>query len=118
MKRFFAFILCLLMLSLPIACGKETPTPPVDTGDGMEDVPPVSDVPAPPLEFETLNVELAIEGMAAQTATGRMLHGRMDQYNDFDNAPLAVETLEGISIADGKVIVTLPPCTVAALELR
>ena len=63
-------------------------------------------------------VELAIEGMAAQTAIGRMLHGRMDQYNDFDNAPLAVETLEGISIVDGKVTVTLPPCTVAALELR
>ncbi len=63
-------------------------------------------------------VELTIEGMAAQNATGRMLHGRMDQYNDFDNAPLAVEMLEGISVADGKVTVTLPPCTVAALELR
>ena len=63
-------------------------------------------------------VELVIEGMTAQSATGRMLHGRMDQYNDFDNAPLAVEKLEGIAVADGKVTVTLPPCTVAALELR
>ena len=63
-------------------------------------------------------VELVIEGMTAQSATGRMLHGRMDQYNDFDNAPLAVEKLDGIAVADGKVTVTLPPCTVAALELR
>ena len=63
-------------------------------------------------------VELVIEGMTAQSATGRMLHGRMDQYNDFDNAPLVVEKLDGIAVADGKVTVTLPPCTVAALELR
>ena len=109
MKRFFAFILCLLMLSLPIACGKETPTPPVDTGDGMEDVPPVSDVPAPPLEFETLNVELAIEGVEvdALMALGRELGGLLKDALAAENV-----TVEDIHVTFG----TSPAATADALR--
>ncbi len=108
MKRFFAFILCILMLFSLIACGKETPTPPVDTGDGMEDVPPVSDVPTPPLEFGTLNVELAVEGaeVDALMALGRELGGLLKDALAVQNV-----TVEDIHVTFG----TSPAATADAL---
>lgn len=63
MKRFFALILCISMLFALTACGRNTDTPPVsdDGSSGTTDTPGTSTI-APKLEFETLNVELAIEG--------------------------------------------------------
>ena len=50
------------------------------------------------------------------SAEGRILTGAMSQYNDFDNAPLHVEPLTGITL-DGQVSVTLPACSVAEITL-
>ncbi|MBQ2829590.1 MAG: PhnD/SsuA/transferrin family substrate-binding protein [Oscillospiraceae bacterium] len=62
MKRFFSLLLCTAMLFSLISCGKDGTEPPV-TDSGSGGTSDASDnVPAPKLDFETLNVELAIEG--------------------------------------------------------
>lgn len=61
---------------------------------------------------------ITLEGVRASQAVGRIVKGEMGQYNDFDSAPIAVEALNGIVVNDGVVAFTLPPCCVAAVELR
>ncbi len=63
-------------------------------------------------------VTVTIRGMEAKEAAGRVLCGAMDAYNDFDHSPLQPEELKGIEVSSDAVQVTLPPCAVAAVELR
>ena len=57
-------------------------------------------------------------GADAQGVTGRILQGRMDEYNDFDNAPLKVEDFAGAEKAAGGIRVRMPACSVAELRIR
>ena len=62
-------------------------------------------------------VTVTVKGVDAASITGRILQGEMGQYNDFDASPLAVKAFDGCSLRDGKAVVELPPCCVAAIEL-
>ena len=61
---------------------------------------------------------VTLEGVAAQRVSGRILKGRMRQYNDFDSSPLAVEVFDGFRLENGKVAVELPACCVAEITLQ
>ena len=65
------------------------------------------------------NEEVTIAaGQPARVEGGRILQGRMDAYNDFENAPLKIESFTDYEAAGGKVRVSMPPCSVAELRLR
>lgn len=66
-----------------------------------------ADAPAP----------VALRGLEAKAAQGRLLTGRMDEYNDFDASPLAVKPLENLQLAPDGFALTLPPCAVAEITL-
>ena len=50
-------------------------------------------------------------------AEGRILTGRMDQYNDFGKAELAVEPFADFTVEKGELKVRMPACSVAELRL-
>ena len=59
---------------------------------------------------------VTLNGVAAKAACGRMLSGKMDQYNDFDASPLDIQPLD-VALNGGAASVELPPCTVAEITL-
>ena len=63
-------------------------------------------------------VELTLQGGQAAGATGRILTGAVDAYNDFD-APdrVTIQAMDGIALEDGAVKFTLPACSVAEITL-
>ena len=63
-------------------------------------------------------VTVTVKGADATSIAGRILQGEMGQYNDFDASPLAVKAFDGCSLRDGEAVVELPPCCVAAIELK
>ena len=63
-------------------------------------------------------VEVVISGIAVKAVSGRILQGKMDQFNDFDNSPLSEQPFDGCAIDGDSVIGKLPACCVAAVELR
>ena len=68
-----------------------------------------------PDEGET--VTIALRGEEIHGAEGRILTGKMDQYNDFDNAPLQAEAFRDFEVKNGELHVQLPPCSVAEIRL-
>ena len=67
-------------------------------------------------EGEEVVIRLKDETIAK--AEGRILTGRMDQYNDFGKEEkLKVEPFTGFSIRDGSLTVKLPACSVAELTI-
>jgi alpha-L-arabinofuranosidase len=62
-----------------------------------------------------VSVELC--GVKAQKVIGRILKGEMNQYNDFGETNLAVESFDGFSVKDGVVTVELPACCVAEIRI-
>ena len=63
-------------------------------------------------------VTVTVKGVDAESVTGRILQGEMGQYNDFDASPLTVKAFDGCSLRNGEAVVELPPCCVAAIELK
>ena len=55
---------------------------------------------------------------AAAGAEGRILQGKMDAYNDFDNAPLKTEAFGDFDISGKEIRVRMPACSVAELRIR
>ena len=49
---------------------------------------------------------------------GRILQGRMDAFNDFDNAPLKVKPFTDYETAEDGIRVRMPACSVAELRFR
>ena len=62
-------------------------------------------------------VLITLDGMPAEI-TGRILQGKMDAYNDFDNAPLKIESFTGFERRDSGIAVQMPPCAVAELRMK
>ncbi len=54
----------------------------------------------------------------ASGAEGRILQGKMDAYNDFDNAPLKTETFSDFELCGKDLCVRMPACSVAEIRLR
>ena len=50
-------------------------------------------------------------------AEGRILAGRMDQFNDFDSAPLKAEAFTDFRVENGVLKVKMPACSVAEIRL-
>jgi alpha-N-arabinofuranosidase len=66
-------------------------------------------------ESETLSIGFV--GMEPKSAAMRLLTGAIDAKNTFDR-PDQVKIVSGTcQVADGQVTVTLPPCSVAAIEI-
>ena len=61
---------------------------------------------------------VTLRGVSAKEAAGRVLNGKIDQYNDFDASPLAIQPLTGIRVEKDAVTVTLPACAVAQITLQ
>ena len=61
---------------------------------------------------------VTLSGAAAKAVSGRILTGKFNQYNDFGDSKLSVQNFDGCEIEDGTVKVTLPACSVAAVEIR
>ena len=54
----------------------------------------------------------------ASCADGRILHGKMDAYNDFGNAPLKTEAFADFDLSGKEIRVRMPACSVAELRIR
>lgn len=63
------------------------------------------------------DVRVELEGKTAEV-NGRILQGKMDAYNDFDNAPLKIEAFTDFTSDDTGISVRMPPCAVAELRIR
>ena len=68
-----------------------------------------------PEEGEEVILQLRDESVKA--AEGRILSGRMDQYNDFGRSELQVEAFSGFEAAGGELHIQMPPCSVAEIRL-
>ena len=64
-------------------------------------------------------VELTLLSANPVSASGRLISGRPTAHNAFDN-PRQVETapLRGITLRDGLVRVSLPPCAIASVAIQ
>ena len=61
--------------------------------------------------------EVVISLPGAGKATGRILQGKMDAYNDFGNAPLRTESFSDFEIRGDEIHVRMPACSVAELRI-
>ena len=52
------------------------------------------------------------------SAAGRILQGKMDAFNDFDDSPLRTEDFTGFEIRDGALRISMPPCSIAEIRMR
>ncbi len=57
-------------------------------------------------------------GVPVQEAKGRILQGKMGEYNDFDNAPLKTEAFSDFSIQGDTLRVKMPGCAVAEIRMK
>lgn len=57
-------------------------------------------------------------GFDAKSVSGRILSGRMDAYNDFDQEVLAIKPFDGARIEGGKLKIKLPSCCVVEITCR
>ena len=63
------------------------------------------------------DVTVSLRDGAITGASGRILTGRMDQYNDFGRSTLAVQPFSGFEAKNGGLTVHLPACAVAEIRL-
>ena len=54
----------------------------------------------------------------ASGAEGRILQGKMDAFNDFDNAPLKTEAFGDFELRGKEILVRMPACSVAEIRVR
>ena len=62
-------------------------------------------------------IVISLQDTAAE-ASGRVLHGKMDAFNDFGNAPLKTERFDDFDICGNEIRVRMPACSVAELRIR
>jgi len=62
-------------------------------------------------------VTVSLKGEAIRGAEGRILSGKMDDYNDFGKEKLAVKPFTDFEVRDGNLIVRMPACSVAEMRL-
>ena len=62
--------------------------------------------------------EVAVEIGPFAEAAGRILQGKMDAHNDFGNAPLKAVPFTDFTVHGSRLLVKMPPCSVAELRIR
>jgi Alpha-L-arabinofuranosidase len=66
---------------------------------------------------EAADVEISLEGFHAKAVCGRMLTGKIDALNDFDNASVNIKAFDKAALKGNCLTVALPPCAVTELIL-
>ena len=61
--------------------------------------------------------EVVISLPGAGKTSGRILQGKMDAYNDFENAPLKTEEFSDFEVRGDGIHVRMPACSVAELRI-
>jgi len=73
-------------------------------------VNPSTDTPLP--------LEISLEGMAAKQATAKILTGNARDYNDFDTPEkVQITDWDGIEISEDKLSITMPKCSIIAINI-
>jgi len=67
---------------------------------------------------EKADIEINLEGHQAKTVAGRILADKIDAYNDFSSAPVQIQPFDGAVLKGSRLIVSMPPCSVAELTLK
>ena len=62
--------------------------------------------------------DVVISLPGAGGVTGRILQGKMDEFNDFGNAPLKTEAFSDFEIRGDEILVRMPACSVAELRVK
>ena len=60
---------------------------------------------------------VSLKGEKIGGAEGRILTGKMDEYNDFGKETLAVKPFSGFEVKDGELVIRMPACAVAEIRL-
>ena len=63
-------------------------------------------------------IELELTGIAANSVSGRVLAGKMDSKNDFDDTRVAIAAFDGFEWTEKGQKLTLPACAVVELTIR
>ncbi len=67
---------------------------------------------------EKADVQINLDGFEAKQVAGRILCDKIDAYNDFENASVAVKAFDGAKLNGAILSVSLPPCSVTELVLK
>ncbi len=62
-------------------------------------------------------ITVSLNGEAIRGAEGRILTGKMDEYNDFGKNTLAVKAFSDFEVKDGALVIRMPACAVAEIRL-
>ena len=62
-------------------------------------------------------ITVSLRSEAVRGAEGRILTGKMNTYNDFENAPLAVQAYTDFEVKGGELVLGMPACSVAEIRL-
>ncbi len=74
---------------------------------------------ANPSLTESLEISAGIAGGDYSTVEGRILTGKMDDYNSFENADtVRSEDFTGATLCEGVLSVKMPPCSIVTLVIR
>ncbi len=62
-------------------------------------------------------ITVSLKGENISSAEGRILAGKMDEYNDFGKETLAVKEFTDFEVKDGNLVIRMPACAVAEIRL-
>ena len=64
------------------------------------------------------DVEIELAGIAAGTVSARILSGKMDSRNDFDDTQVAICAFDGVEKTEKGLKLTLPACAVVEITVK
>ena len=62
-------------------------------------------------------ITVSLRGEQIRGAEGRILAGRVDEYNDFGRETLAVKPFTDFEVKNGELVIRMPACAVAEIRL-
>ena len=62
-------------------------------------------------------ITVSLRGEQIRGAQGRILTGKMDDYNDFGKEKLAIQAFTDFEVKDGELVIRMPACAVAEITL-
>ena len=68
---------------------------------------------------ESTEAQIELLGTEAANVSARILTEKMTAYNDFDSADkVTIKEFNGFEMANGKITIKMPACSIAALEIK
>lgn len=65
-----------------------------------------------------IEAEVLMSGFSASEATGRIITGAIDAYNDFEQETVAIRPFDGIRLSNNAMTISLPACSIAEITCR